>query len=63
MFDEKLRELIKDGLLDAVGRKPKFWVSLTTGEWYKLGVLTEEDVQEIKTAIDRQYGSTEQSEV
>lgn len=63
MFDEKLRELIKDGLLDAVGRKPKFWVSLTTAEWYKLGVLTEADVQEIKDAIDRAYGQTEQSEV
>lgn len=52
MFSEKLRELIKDGLLDAIGKKPKFWVSLTTGEWYKIGVLKDEDVQEIKTAID-----------
>lgn len=62
MFDEKLRKLIKDGLLDAVGKKPKFWVSLTTGEWYRIGVLTEEDVQEIKDAIDVQYSEETSAE-
>lgn len=47
-----LREFIKNGLLLAVGKKADYEVILAAGDWLKIGVLNEEDLAEIQTAID-----------
>lgn len=49
MFE--LREFLKKGLLDAVGRKPTYWVVLSAADWLEKGVLLEDDLQEIDEAI------------
>ena len=47
-----LREFIKRGLLDAVGNMADYQVVLNAAGWHEKGVLTEEDLAEIKTALD-----------
>ena len=47
-----LREYIKNGLLLAVGQKADYEIILTSAQWLEKGVLLEEDLAEIKTAID-----------
>ena len=49
MFD--LREFLKKGLLDAVGKKPTYWVVLNSAGWYEKGVLVETDLAEINEAM------------
>ena len=49
MFE--LREFLKKGLLDAVGRKPTYWVVLSAADWLEKGVLLEDDLKEIDEAI------------
>ena len=56
-----LREFLKKGLLDAVGRKPTYWVVLSAADWLEKGVLLEEDLQEIDEAIKAQ--DTEENEL
>lgn len=50
MFD--LREFMKYGLLDAVGKMADYQVVLNAGGWLREGVLTEEDLAEIKAKIE-----------
>ncbi|MBQ9731036.1 MAG: hypothetical protein IJV94_02765 [Bacilli bacterium] len=50
-----LREFIKKGLLDAVGKMADYQVILNAAAWNEKGVLLEEDLIEINTAIDNQY--------
>ena len=50
-----LRTFIKGGLLIAIGDMPDFKVILKSAEWLEKGVLTEADLADIQTAIDRQY--------
>jgi len=50
-----LREFIKKGLLDAVGKMNDYQVILNSAGWMDKGVLTEEDLAEINTAIEQQY--------
>ena len=47
-----LREFIKRGLLDAVGKQADYWVILNAAGWLEKGVLTEDDLAEIQQAID-----------
>ncbi|MBR1653695.1 MAG: hypothetical protein IJ690_07620 [Clostridia bacterium] len=47
-----LREFVKKGLLLAIGIQSDYWVILTSANWFQKGVLTEEDMLEIQTAID-----------
>lgn len=46
-----LREFLKKGLLDAVGRKPTYWIVLSAAGWLEKGVLLEDDLKEIDEAI------------
>ena len=50
MFE--LREFLKKGLLDAVGRKPTYWIVLNAAGWLEKGVLLEEDLKEINDALE-----------
>ena len=51
-----LKDFIKKGLLDAVGRMADYQVILNATGWYEKGVLTEDDLAEIDTRINIQYG-------
>lgn len=50
-----LRDFIKKGLLDAVGKMADYQVILNATGWYEKNVLVEEDLAEISIAIDAQY--------
>ncbi|MBR3569851.1 MAG: hypothetical protein IKN96_03480 [Oscillibacter sp.] len=47
-----LREFIKKGFLDAVGRLPDYQVVLNAAGWCDKGVLAQDDLAEIQAAID-----------
>jgi len=46
-----LREFIKKGLTDAVGKMADFQVVLNAAGWHEKGVLLEDDLKEIDEAI------------
>ena len=50
-----LRDFIKRGLLDAVGKMADYQVILNATGWYEKGVLLEEDLADISIAIESQY--------
>ena len=50
-----LKDFIKKGLLDAVGKMADYQVILNAVGWLEKGLLTEEDLAEINIAIDSQY--------
>lgn len=50
MFD--LRDFLKRGLLDAVGKMPMYKIVLNAAGWLEKGVLDETDLAEIQAAID-----------
>lgn len=50
-----LREFIKKGLLDAVGKMADYQVILNATGWYEKGVLTLEDLDEINQAIEESH--------
>ncbi len=56
-----LKDFIKRGLLNAVGRMADYQVILNAAGWLEKGVLTEEDLAEISTAIDAQYPEVEEN--
>lgn len=47
-----LREFIKKGLLDAVGKMADYQIILNATGWYEKNVLTMEDLAEINDKID-----------
>ena len=47
-----LNVFIKKGLLDAVGKMADYQVILNAAGWMEKGVLSEEDLAEIGTAIE-----------
>ena len=49
-----LRDFIKTGFLCAVGRMADYQIILNAAEWLEKGVLTENDLAEIQTAIEVQ---------
>ena len=53
-----LREFIKNGLLNAVGKMADYQVVLNAAGWLEKGVLTEDDLAEIQTKIESQYNVT-----
>lgn len=55
-----LREFIKTGLLDAIGKMADYQVILNAVGWYEKGVLTEEDLAVIHTLINAQYPVAEE---
>lgn len=50
-----LRDFIKTGLMDAVGKLADYQVILNAAGWHEKGVLTTEDLADIQTAISEQY--------
>lgn len=57
-----LREFIKKGLLDAVGKMADYQIILNAAGWFEKGVLLEEDLEEIQEAIDNQYKEAQNEE-
>lgn len=58
-----LREFIKKGLIDAVGKMADYAVVLNAAGWHEKGVLTEEDLAEVQAAIDaKNYAPAESEE-
>ena len=50
-----LKDFVKSGLLKAVGKMADYQVILNAAGWLEKGVLTEDDLAEIQTAIEAQY--------
>ena len=50
-----LRDFIKKGLLDAVGKMADYQVILNAAGWMEKGVLSESDLAEVQTRIEAQY--------
>lgn len=55
-----LKEFIKSGFIKAVGKMADYQIILNAAGWHEKGVLTEEDLAEIQTAIDAQYITAEE---
>lgn len=55
-----LREFIKGGFLQAIGNKPDYEIKLKSADWFAKGVLTEEDLAEIETAMESKNTVTEE---
>lgn len=55
-----LKDFIKKGLLDAVGKMADYQVILNAAGWMEKGVLDEADLAEISTKIDAQYPAEEE---
>lgn len=47
-----LREFVKKGFLDAVGKMANYQIILNAAGWHEKGVLTEDDLSEINNAIE-----------
>ena len=50
-----LKEFVKKGLLNAVGKMADYQVILNSAGWMEKGVLDETDLAEISEKIDAQY--------
>lgn len=57
-----LREFIKKGLLDAIGKMADYQIILNAAGWFEKGVLLEEDLEDIQAAIDNQYKEAQNEE-
>ena len=50
-----LKIYIKRGLIAAVGKMADYQIILNSAGWMEKGVLSEDDLADIQTAIDAQY--------
>lgn len=50
-----LREFIKTGLIDAIGKMADYQIILNAAGWFDKGVLVAEDLADIQTIINAQY--------
>lgn len=57
-----LRDFIKQGLLNAIGKMADYQVILNAAAWHEKSVLTVEDLAEIQAVIDTQYVEVEIAE-
>lgn len=55
-----LKDFIKKGFLNAVGKMADYQVILNAAGWLEKGVLSEDDLAEIQIAIDAQYPQIEE---
>ena len=55
-----LKEFVKRGLLDAVGKMADYQVILNAAGWMEKGVLDEADLAEINAKIDAQHPAVEE---
>jgi hypothetical protein len=54
-----IKEFCKKGLISAVGKMPDYWVYNNAMGWHEKGVLDENDLAEIQTAIEAQHLNNE----
>lgn len=47
-----MRNFVKQGFLNAVGKMGDYWIILNAAGWFEKGVLLEEDLDEIQAAIN-----------
>ena len=47
-----LRDFVKKGFLDAIGKMADYQIVLNAAGWHEKGVLTEDDLSEINQAIE-----------
>ena len=47
-----MRDFVKNGFLNAVGKLADYQIILNASGWFDKGVLTEDDLSEIQSAID-----------
>lgn len=57
-----LKEFIKKGFLDAVGKMADYQIILNAAGWFDKGVLDGADLAEIQLAIEAQYATNEVAE-
>lgn len=57
-----LREFVKKGFLDAVGKMADYQIILNAAGWHEKGVLTEDDLSEINNAIESYIPEKEKKE-
>ena len=55
-----LKEFLKKGFLNAVGKMADYQIILNAAGWHEKGVLSETDLAEINSAIEAQYIVTEE---
>ena len=53
-----MRNFIKNGFLNAVGKMGDYWIILNAAGWFDKGVLLENDLVEIQAAIDAHSAAT-----
>lgn len=58
-----LREFIKRGFTDAVGKMADYQLILNAAGWLEKGVLTEDDLEELQAAIDAKNNAEQTEEV
>lgn len=58
-----LREFIKRGFTDAIGKMADYQLILNAAGWLEKGVLTEDDLAEMQTAIDAKNNAEQTEEV
>lgn len=56
------RDFVKSGFLRAVGKMADYQIILNAAGWLEKGVLTEDDLAEIQTAIEAQYPTEAEDE-
>ena len=54
-----LKDFVKKGMLDAVGKMADYQVILNAAGWLEKGVLDEADLAEINAKIEAQYVTEE----
>ncbi len=56
-----LRDFVKKGFLDAIGKMADYQIILNAAGWHEKGVLTEDDLSEINQAMENYVpeGATE----
>lgn len=57
-----LKNFIKKGLLDAVGKMADYQIILNAAGWHEKGVLDEPDLAEIQSRIDANSAEAELTE-
>lgn len=57
------RDFVKSGFLRAVGKMADYQIILNAAGWLEKGVLTEDDLAEIQTAINAQYPTEAEDEI
>lgn len=58
-----LREFIKRGFTDAVGKMADYQLILNAAGWLEKGVLTEDDLAELQAEIDAKNNAEQTEEV